>query len=72
MARALRGAGLEPTPAELRFDCCEDDLQAIAATAYPGLYAVSVTTPAGASTALALGEVATYAGTIADWTLTIV
>jgi glycerol dehydrogenase len=29
----LRGAGLEPTPAELRFDCCEDDLQAIAATA---------------------------------------
>lgn len=48
------------------------DLQAIAATAFTGLYAVSVTTPAGASTALALGEVATYAGTIADWTLTIV
>lgn len=48
------------------------DLQAIAATAYPGLYAVVVTTPAGASTALAEGEVATYAGTIADWTLTIV
>lgn len=48
------------------------DLQAIAATAYPGLYAVSVTTPAGASTALAAGEVATYSGVIADWTLTIV
>lgn len=48
------------------------DLQAIAATAYAGLYAVSVTTPAGASTALAAGQVATYAGVIGNWTLTIV
>lgn len=48
------------------------DLRAIAANAYPGLYNVAVTTPAGASTALALGEVATYAGTVSDWTITVV
>jgi hypothetical protein len=48
------------------------DLHGIAANAYPGLYAVVITAPAGAATALALGQVATYAGTIADWTLTIV
>jgi len=29
----LRAAGLEPTAAELRFDCCEEDLQALAAMA---------------------------------------
>lgn len=48
------------------------DLQAIAAGAFPGLYQVVVTVPAAASTAVDLGEVATYTGTIADWTLTIV
>lgn len=48
------------------------DLRSIAATAYPGLYDVLTTTPAGASTALAVGQMATYAGVIANWTLTIV
>lgn len=47
------------------------DLQAIAAGAFPGLYQVVVTVPAGASTPVDLGEVATYTGVIADWTLTI-
>lgn len=47
------------------------DLQAVAAQAYVGLYNVQVTTPAGATTAIAVGHVATYAGVIANWTLTI-
>lgn len=49
-----------------------DDLQAIAANACPGLYAVNVSTPAGNSTPLTLGQVAIYLGTIADWSLTVV
>ncbi len=46
------------------------DLRAIAADAYGGLYNVLVSTPAGASTALALGEVATLAS--ATFTVTVV
>lgn len=48
------------------------DIQADAAQAYPGLYALLVTTPAGASTALAKGEVATLNTTVGDWTVTVV
>lgn len=49
-----------------------NEFHRVAANAYPGLYNVVITVPAGASTALAVGEVATYAGVIGDWTLTIV
>lgn len=46
------------------------DLRAVASDAYSGLYNVLVTTPAGASTALALGQVATL--TSATFTVTVV
>lgn len=46
------------------------DLRAIAADAYAGLYNVLVSTPAGASTAVALGRVATLAS--ATFTVTVV
>ncbi len=48
------------------------DIRAAAAVSFPGLYDVLVTTPAGASTAIALGHVATLNSTTADWSLTIV
>lgn len=48
------------------------DLQAVAARAYPGLYDVLVTTPAGATTALTFGQVATPNTVAGDWTVTIV
>lgn len=47
------------------------DLRAIAAGAYPGLYAVATVTPAAATTALAFGEVATLNSVAGDWTVTI-
>lgn len=47
-----------------------DDIEAIAATAYPGLYNVQVTTPAGASTALAEGHVAVLSTAVGSWTIT--
>lgn len=46
------------------------DLRAIAACAYPGLYDVSLISPAGASTALAKGEVAVF--TTDGWEITLV
>jgi hypothetical protein len=45
-----------------------EDIQRDAANSYTGLYNVLVTTPAGATTALALGEVATLTTTVGDWT----
>jgi hypothetical protein len=48
-----------------------DDLHAIAATAYPGLYNVVITTPGGATTALALGHVATLNSVVGDWAVTL-
>jgi hypothetical protein len=46
------------------------DLQAIAAASYGGLYDVLVATPAGATTALALGRVATLSTSVGSWTIT--
>lgn len=48
------------------------DLRAIVATAYPGLYDALITTPAGATTPIALGQVATLINTVADWTIAVV
>lgn len=48
------------------------DIQAVAAAAYPGLYNCTVTTPAAASTALALGRVAVLSTVVGDWTITLV
>lgn len=48
------------------------DLQAIAAAAFPGLYNVVITSPIGASTAIAAGHVATENQEADDWVLTIV
>ncbi len=47
------------------------DLEGIARNAYPGLYNVLVSTPAGATTALAAGEVAVVDTVLADWTITL-
>lgn len=47
------------------------DLQGIARGAFLGLYDVVVTTPAGATTPLALGEVATLNSVPGDWTVLI-
>lgn len=46
------------------------DIEGYARDAWPGLYDVNVTTPAGASTALAVGDVATVTSTTSDWTVT--
>jgi len=46
------------------------DIQADAAVSYLGLYDVLVTTPAVATTALAVGEVAVLDTTTGDWTVT--
>lgn len=47
------------------------DLQATAAKAFPGLYAVAITTPFDASTILATGEVPVLVTDVTDWTVTI-
>lgn len=49
-----------------------EDLRGVARAAFPGLYAVDVSTPAGATTAIALGHVATTDTDAADWTITVV
>jgi uncharacterized phage protein gp47/JayE len=48
------------------------DFQAVAAAAYPGLYDLLVTTPAGTSTALAQGDVGVLSTAVVDWTVTLV
>lgn len=47
------------------------DLQGAVATAYPGLYSATVTTPAASATALAAGRVAKLSSVLADWTITL-
>jgi hypothetical protein len=50
-----------------------NDMEGIARDAWPGIYAVDITTPAGAFTALALGEVAALdSDPDADWTVSVV
>lgn len=46
------------------------DLQAVAAAAYPGLYDVLVTTPAGATSAIAAGHVMAISTSTVSWTIT--
>lgn len=48
------------------------DLQSIARGAYPGLYDVVVSDPAGVTTAITLGHVAVLDSVAADWTVTVV
>ena len=47
------------------------DLAAVVKDSYLGFYAAVLTAPAGASTALALGEVAVLQSAAVDWTVTI-
>ena len=49
-----------------------EDLQVVAGSAYPGLYSLAITAPAGASTALAFGRVAVLSTVPGDWTVTLV
>lgn len=48
------------------------DLQAIVAGAFPGLYDVVVSTPAGASTAILAGGVPTLVTSLVSWSITVV
>lgn len=48
------------------------DLEAIARSAYPGLYKVRITTPSAESTAIAAGHVATLQSAATDWTVNVV
>lgn len=48
------------------------DIEAIARTAYAGLYNCVVSTPSGSSTAITAGHVATLTSAVADWTVTVV
>ncbi len=47
------------------------DLSGIVRDAFPGIYDVTIVAPAGASTALAIGEVAVLDSVAADWTVTL-
>lgn len=48
------------------------DLAGIVRDSYSGLYDVIITTPAGASTAIAVGHVPVVATSVGDWTVTVV
>ncbi len=49
-----------------------EDIQAVAACSYAGLYNLQITAPSAATTALAKGEVATLTTATGNWTVTLV